>query len=56
MANLYQEFARAIRAGETGTATGVPGISAGLRGLAFIETVTASAASSEKWLSIADVG
>lgn len=56
MANLYQAFAKAIRNGETGTASGVPGISAGLRGLAFIETVTASTSSSEKWLSIADVG
>lgn len=54
MANLYRDFANAIRAGERGTPSGVPGISAGLRGMAFIDTV--STASSEKWQAVPDVG
>mgnify|MGYP006158386887 CR=1 FL=1 len=54
MANLYRDFANAIRAGERGTPSGVPGISAGLRGMAFIDTV--STASSEKWQAMPDVG
>ena len=52
MANLYRDFAAAIRAGETVTATGVPGIRAALRGMAFIETVSSSQHSNEKWLHI----
>ena len=54
MANLYRDFARAIRAGERGTPSGVPGISAGLRGMAFIDTVSTN--SSEKWQAVPDVG
>lgn len=54
MANLYRDFAQAIRAGEQGTPSGVPGIAAGLRGMAFIEAVTQSASSQLKWLDIAD--
>lgn len=63
MANLYSDFATAIRAaaqgtmvGVQGTAVGVPGISAALRGMAFIETVTASQHSEQKWLAVPDVG
>lgn len=52
MANLYQDFALAIRNQEHGTATGVPGIQAGLRGMAFIETMAKSSHSEQKWLSI----
>jgi predicted dehydrogenase len=52
MGNLYRDFATAIRAGERGTPTGVPGIKAGLRGMAFIETVSHSQNSDEKWLTI----
>jgi predicted dehydrogenase len=50
MANLYSDFAVAIRRGERGTATGVPGISAALRGMAFIETMSRSGYCSDKWL------
>ena len=52
MGNLYRDFAAAIRAGEKGTPTGVPGIKAGMRGMAFIETVSSSQHSNEKWLHI----
>ncbi len=52
MANLYLDFATAIRQGKHGTASGVPGIQAGLRGMAFIETITASSQSEQKWLSV----
>lgn len=52
MANLYLDFATAIRQGKHGTASGVPGIHAGLRGMAFIETITASSQSEQKWLSV----
>jgi len=52
MANLYLDFAKAIRAGQQGTAAGVPGIEAGLRGMAFIETITQSSQSEQKWLTL----
>lgn len=46
MANLYTDFADAIR----GPATDVfPGIEAGVRGMAFIEAVLASHQSDQKW-------
>lgn len=54
MANLYSDFAVAIRRGEQGTPTGVPGIAAGLRGMAFIDTISASGQSDTKWLQIPD--
>ncbi len=41
-ANLYRLFARGIRAGEQGTATGVPGIEEALRGMAFLESIVKS--------------
>jgi predicted dehydrogenase len=50
MANLYSDFAVAIRRGERGTPSGVPGIDAGLRGMVFIETVSRSGHSDDKWL------
>ena len=54
MANLYSDFAVAIRRGERGTPTGVPGIAAGLRGMAFIDTISQSGRSGEKWQQIPD--
>lgn len=54
MANLYSDFAVAIRRGERGTPTGVPGIAAGLRGMAFIDTISQSGRSAEKWQQIPD--
>lgn len=53
MANLYTDFAAAIRAGAHGTPVGVPGIDAALRGMAFIETMSASQHSEQKWLPLA---
>jgi predicted dehydrogenase len=50
MANLYNAFAGAIR---TGAVPAVPGIEAGLRGMAFIETVLASHHSDNKWTPFA---
>ncbi|WP_413044412.1 Gfo/Idh/MocA family protein [Pseudomonas sp. YJ42] len=50
MANLYSDFATAIRSGAT---PDVPGIEAGLRGMAFIETVLASHRSDSKWTAFA---
>jgi len=52
MANLYSDFAVAIRRRERGTPTGVPGIEAALRGMAFIETISHSGQSDAKWLQI----
>jgi predicted dehydrogenase len=48
MANLYTGFAEAVRSGKKNT-TSVPGIEAGVRGMAFIEAVLASHYTSEKW-------
>ncbi len=50
MANLYTNFATSIR---SGSALEVPGIDAGLRGMAFIETVIASHHSDAKWTTFA---
>ena len=49
MANLYTYFAQAIKQNETGQASGVPGIKSGVRGMAFIQTMLASAKSETKW-------
>ncbi len=53
-ANIYQNFCRQIRAYEAGepstnTQFDVPGINDALRGMAFIDSVVAASASSEKW-------
>jgi predicted dehydrogenase len=50
MANLYTDFATAIR---SGVVPEVPGIEAGLRGMAFIETVITSHRSDDKWTTFA---
>ncbi|AHL75496.1 oxidoreductase [Stutzerimonas stutzeri] len=52
MANLYNDFAAGIR---TGVPPDVPGIEAGLRGMAFIETVIASHRSDSKWTTFAAI-
>ncbi|MNR63387.1 hypothetical protein D3C85_1856860 [compost metagenome] len=50
MANLYGDFAKAIRGDANGNAApGVPGIEVGLRGMAFIEAAIASHNSDTKW-------
>ncbi|WP_231489522.1 Gfo/Idh/MocA family protein [Billgrantia saliphila] len=49
LANLYRDFAAAIRRGDGGDVEGVPGMASGLRGMAFIEAVTASQVSERKW-------
>lgn len=52
MANLYRAFAQAVRAGEQGTAARVPGLDAGIRGMAFIQAMLDSNASDTKWHAI----
>lgn len=52
-ANLYRAFAARIRTGAGDSADGFPSIDAGLRTMAFVETVIANAASEEKWSAIA---
>jgi predicted dehydrogenase len=45
-ANLYREFAQQLH---TGSRSAVPGISAGLRGMAFVDTAVASSAAGNQW-------
>lgn len=52
MANLYADFAIALRNGASGTADGVPGLESGVRGMAFIEAMVTSGASDVKWHAI----
>ena len=53
MANLYGDFASAIRSDQKGNdAPGVPGIEVGLRGMAFIETVIANHRGDTKWTEL----
>ncbi|MFQ3197222.1 MAG: putative dehydrogenase [Paraglaciecola sp.] len=52
MANLYRDFAVAVRQGLSGKAPGVPGIDSGLRGMAFIEAMLASSDSDVKWHNV----
>jgi len=52
MANLYRDFAQAIRQGERITATGVPGIASGLRGMQFIDAILSSANNQSRWTTI----
>jgi predicted dehydrogenase len=51
MANLYRDFATAIRQGTE--AVGVPGIDVGVRGMAFIEAVIANHRGDAKWTTLA---
>ncbi|AHL33452.1 oxidoreductase [Pseudomonas brassicacearum] len=54
MANLYGDFARAIRGNVQGhEAPGVPGIEVGLRGMAFIEAAIANHRGEAKWTALA---
>ncbi|MCJ8206940.1 Gfo/Idh/MocA family oxidoreductase [Pseudomonas sp. RGM2987] len=53
MANLYGDFARAIRGKVEGhDAPGVPGIEIGLRGMAFIEAAIANHRGDAKWTEL----
>ncbi len=53
MANLYGDFATAIRSKVTGNeAPGVPGIDVGLRGMAFIEAAIANHRGNTKWTDL----
>eukprot|EP01132_Coremiostelium_polycephalum_P015977 gene15977-19251_t len=52
MANLYRDFAKAIRQGTE--AVGVPGIEVGVRGMAFIEAVIANHRGEAKWTTLAN--
>lgn len=51
-ANLYHQFATAIRAGQSLQASGVPGLAEGLSGMAFLEALVASNAHNNKWVEI----
>lgn len=54
LANLYRDFADAVRRGDRGAAEGVPGMDEGLRGMAFIEALLKSQAGTAKWTSLED--
>ncbi|WP_334058483.1 Gfo/Idh/MocA family protein [Alteromonas sp. S005] len=56
MANLYTDFAKAVRANQKDKAEGVPGINAGLRGMIFIDAMLASTGSDTKWESVSQEG
>ena len=56
MANLYTDFAKAVRANQKGKADGVPGINSGIRGMVFIDAMLASTGSDTKWESVSQEG
>ncbi|KHT55416.1 oxidoreductase [Alteromonas macleodii] len=56
MANLYTDFAKAVRASQKGKADGVPGINSGIRGMVFIDAMLASTDSDTKWESVSQEG
>ena len=56
MANLYTDFAKAVRANQKGKADGVPGINSGIRGMVFIDAMLASTDSDTKWESVSQEG
>ncbi len=56
MANLYSDFAAAIRDNQQGTAKGVPGVHDGVRGMAFIDAMLKSSSSDDKWQTVEDIG
>ncbi|MEL7444638.1 MAG: Gfo/Idh/MocA family oxidoreductase [Pseudomonadota bacterium] len=51
-ANLYRNFAHALRDGVAPNAYGVPGIAEALRGMAFLEAAIASSAQDSAWHDI----
>ncbi|MEL6528845.1 MAG: Gfo/Idh/MocA family oxidoreductase [Pseudomonadota bacterium] len=51
-ANLYRNFARAIREGVPPASLGVPGMAEALRGMAFLEAAVASSANGSAWTDI----
>jgi len=51
-ANLYRDFAGAIRANHVHTTPAVPGIDQGIRGMQFIDAMVSSANSNTKWLQL----
>ncbi len=55
-ANLYRSFGRAVRAGSAppppGAADWFPGVTDGLRTMAFVETVIENSTGAEKWTSL----
>jgi len=51
-ANLYRDFAIAIRAHQIHTASGVPGVQAGLAGMAFLEAVVNSHQNKGSWTNL----
>lgn len=51
-ANLYRQFAAAVRNDESLQASGVPGLVEGLSGMAFLEALVASNAHNNKWVEI----
>ena len=51
-ANLYRDFAAGIRAGERGSARGVPGIKEAMRGMAFLEAVVESDRNGHRWIDL----
>ncbi|TWB80322.1 putative dehydrogenase [Nitrospirillum amazonense] len=52
-ANLYRDFAAAIHAGRLPPDGTLPGVDAGLRGMAFIETAVANSAAGGGWVRLA---
>jgi predicted dehydrogenase len=48
-ANLYRDFASAIRAGQSGTAKGVPGMKEAVAGMAFLEALVESNRNDSRW-------
>lgn len=51
-ANLYRDFARALKDGVAPVSRGVPGIAEALRGMAFLEAAVASSAEDGAWQPI----
>ena len=51
-ANLYRDFATAIRAGALPVDGSLPGLEAGLRGMAFIETAVANSDARAGWVRL----
>ncbi|MGQ3045374.1 MAG: Gfo/Idh/MocA family protein [Niveispirillum sp.] len=51
-ANLYRDFASAIRAGAMPADGSLPGLEAGLRGMGFIETAVANSAARAGWVRL----